>query len=308
MFRSLDLFQNKVRHFRIKLIIEAQIRKISVYINASENRKKIFFKLQRNNLAKKRETKEMCTLFNKKQTKIKRARSLKLFQNVVSRWNSTCHMLIRAHDLRSEIIEFCIKWDVDYFLLNNDEWSQIKYLIELLRLFCLFIKILNITRIFIINTIFKIYNRLFEHLKKTKSRLARKRMIWKRSLIDALIATKTKLIKYYNQIQNELNLLYDKAVLLHSIVDDTLFQIAEWKIEFEKTFWSEMYWNALKEMYYEYKQKSIQFEAQSKQFNSQSINQTLNDILDDDVIAQASFDENEFNVYRRQDMLYDIFF
>jgi isocitrate dehydrogenase len=172
----------------------------------------------------------------------------------------------------------------------------------------LFIKILNITRIFIINTIFKIYNRLFEHLKKTKSRLARKRMIWKRSLIDALIATKTKLIKYYNQIQNELNLLYDKAVLLHSIVDDTLFQIAEWKIEFEKTFWSEMYWNALKEMYYEYKQKSIQFEAQSKQFNSQSINQTLNDILDDDVIAQASFDENEFNVYRRQDMLYDIFF
>ena len=38
-----------------------------------------------------------------------------------------------------------------------------------------------------------------------------------------LIATKKKLTKYYNQIQNELNLLYDKIVLLHFFIDDEMF-------------------------------------------------------------------------------------
>ena len=36
---------------------------------------------------------------------------------------------------------------------------------------------------------------------------------------------KKKLIKYYNQIQNELNLLYDKIVLLHFFIDNEIFHI-----------------------------------------------------------------------------------
>jgi hypothetical protein len=178
----------------------------------------------------------MLTLSIKKQKKIRWARSLKLFQDVVSRWSSTCHMLIRAHDLRFEITQFCVKWNVDYLLLENDEWSQIEYLIKLLKSFCLFIKILIITRITTINTIFKIYNRLFEHFEKIQFRFARKRVSWKKSLIEILKATKTNVTKYYNQTQNELNLLYDKAVLLHFTVDDTLFQTTKWKVDFEETF------------------------------------------------------------------------
>jgi hypothetical protein len=95
-----------------------------VYINANENRKESFFKLQRSNLVKKQKIQEVFILSIKKQKRIKWAHSLKLFQDVVFEWDFTCHMLIRAHDLRSEIIQFCVEWNVDYLLLKNEEWSQ----------------------------------------------------------------------------------------------------------------------------------------------------------------------------------------
>ncbi len=162
-------------------------------------------------------------------------------------------MLIKAHDLRSEITQFYENYSIIYLLLNNDEWSQIEYLIDLLKFFCLFIKTLNTTRAFTINMIFKIYNRLFEHLKKTFHRLVRKRVSWKKSLMKIIKAIQAKLIKYYNQIQSELRLLYDKTILLHSTIEDSLFHTSEWKIESEETFWHTIYWNALKKMYNEYK-------------------------------------------------------
>ncbi len=195
---------------------------------------------------------------------------MKFFQDVVFRWNFTCHMLILAHDLRSEIIQFCVKWSVDYLLLKNEKWSQIEYFIELLKSFCLFIKILNTMHTITINIVFKIYNRLFEHLQKTKSRLARKRMTWKKRLIDVFTTIETKLIKYYNQTQNDLKLLYDKTNLLHFIVDESLFQTAKWKIKLEETSWHTIYWNAFEEMYNEYKQDNIKLKFQSKHSDRQN--------------------------------------
>ena len=38
---------------------------------------------------------------------------------------------------------------------------------------------------------------------------------------------KKKLIKYYNQIQNELDLLYNKIVLLHFFIDDKIFHVSK---------------------------------------------------------------------------------
>jgi hypothetical protein len=144
-------------------------------------------------------------------------------------------MIIRAHDFRFEIIQFCVKWSVNFLLLKNEKWSQIEYFIELLKSFCLFIKILSTTHTITINIVFKIYNRLFDHLKRAKTRFTRKRVTWKKNLIDAFTTIETKLIKYYNQTQNNLKLFYDKTILLHFIVDKSLFQTAKWKIKFEET-------------------------------------------------------------------------
>jgi 6-pyruvoyl-tetrahydropterin synthase len=212
-------------------------------------------------------------------------------------------MLIRTHDLRSEFTQFCKNYSVTYLLLDNDEWSQIEYLIELLKSFCLFIKVLSFTRTFTINMIFKIYNRLFEHLKKTSFRLARKRVSWKKNLMKTIKAIQPKLTKYYNQTQNDLELFYDKTILLHSTIDDSLFQTFEWKVESEKTFWHEVYWNALKEMYNEYKhQTSDNIFFNDKQTALIFSSKTLNDLLNDIVNVQTSSNENEFTSYRRQNM------
>jgi hypothetical protein len=214
-------------------------------------------------------------------------------------------MLIKTYDLRFEITHFCENYSIIYLFLNNDEWSQIKYLINLLKLFCLFIKILNFTRAFTINMIFKIYNRLFEHLKKAFHRLVRKRVSWKKSLMKTIKAIQAKLIKYYNQIQSELKLLYDKTILLHSIIKDSLFYTSEWKIESEKTFWHTIYWDALKEMYNEYKhQTNENIFFNDKQIVMTFFSKTLNDFLNDDVDVQISLNENEFNSYRRQNILF----
>jgi hypothetical protein len=192
-----------------------------------------------------------------------------------------------------------------YLLLDNDEWSQIEYLIDLLKSFCLFIKTLSSTRTFTINMIFKIYNRLFEHLKKTFHRLSRKRISWKKNLLKAIKTTQEKLTKYYNQTQNDLRLLYDKAILLHSTIDDSMFQIVEWKVKSDETFWHEVYWKALKEMYHEYKhQTSESIFFNDKQTTFKFSSKIFDDLLNDNVEIQISAKKNEFTSYRRQDMLF----
>ncbi len=107
------------------------------------------------------------------------------------------------------------------------------------------------------------------------------------------------MIKYYNQTQNDLRLFYDKMILLHFIIDKSLFQTAKWKVEFEETSWHTIYWNAFEKMYNEYKQDNIELKFQSKQSDRQNQDQILNDILNDDVIAQTSSKKNEFISYRK---------
>jgi hypothetical protein len=117
-----------------------------------------------------------------------------------------------------------------------------------------------------------------------------------------------KLIKYYSQTQNDLELLYDKTILLHSTIEDTLFHTIEWKIESEETFWHTMYWDALKNMYHEYKYQTNESSSFINRQNDLSSFKTLNDLLNDDVEIQISSDENEFISYRKQNMWYIIVF
>ena len=212
-----------------------QIRKISIYINVNEKRKIFFFKIQEIFLNKKRQF-DFFNLFINEQKKIKRVRFLKLFQDVEIRWNFTCHILIKIHLFRAKIEQFCVEWHVKYLRLNDDEWSQIEYLIELLKSFCFYIKILNIIKKFIIQSMYKIYNRLFEHLKRVDNKFSRKKVSWKQTLKNELKATHAKLQKYYEQTHDELKLLYEKAILLHFIVDDAIFNTFDWKKKTEQKF------------------------------------------------------------------------
>ena len=170
-------------------------------------------------------------------------------------------------------------------------------MIQLFKSFCVYIKVLSTIREFTIQSIFRIYNRFFDHLKRNKTQFYRKEIFWKKSLINALKTTKTKLSKYYNQTQNDLELLYDKITLVHFIVEDALFNSSKWKIKSKQKTWQNVYWNALKKIYNEYKQQTSDIST-SRWFETANDVWTLNEILDDDHLFKNV--ENEFQKYRRQ--------
>jgi hypothetical protein len=53
-------------------------------------------------------------------------------------------------------------------------------------------------------------------------------------------------------------------------------------------------------MYNEYKQDNVELKSQNKHSDRQNQDQTLNDILNDDEIAQIFLKENEFISYLKQ--------
>ncbi len=50
-----------------------------------------------------------------------------------------------------------------------------KYFINLIKLFCIFIKIINQFKYFIIHQVFNIYDKLFDSLSQARNKLSRKR-------------------------------------------------------------------------------------------------------------------------------------
>jgi hypothetical protein len=99
-----------------------------MYINSSNIRKKNFFKIQRKMI--KEQINKNVSVF-------------KFFQDVNTRWNSTCHMLIKTLILKKTLSTYHDKHEIEYLRLIDTKWSQMKYLINLIKLFCVFTKRIN---------------------------------------------------------------------------------------------------------------------------------------------------------------------
>jgi hypothetical protein len=102
-------------------------------------------------------------------------------------------MLIRALKLKSALSKYHDKHETEYLRLSFVEWSQIEYLIDFIKLFCVFIKMIDQSKQSIIHQVFEIYNKLFDHLNQTRERLSHKRVSWKRALMNEISATDVKL-------------------------------------------------------------------------------------------------------------------
>ncbi len=219
----------------------------------------------------------------------------KLFQDVNTRWNSTCHMLIRALHSKKTLFKYHDKHEAEYLRLTKTKWSQVKYLIELIKLFCAFIKTINQFKYSTIHQIFDIYDKLFDHLDRARSKLSRKKVSWKKIMIQELNAANAKLRQYYAKTQKTLNCLYEKTTLLSSNRKNAIFQESNWKVSSDKTFWSETYWSALKEQFMnEYYEKSSS--SHRKQFSRID---DLNLLLNND--ASSRKDDNDLHFYRKRD-------
>ena len=193
----------------------------------------------------------------KERIKIMRKKFLKLFQNVVSRWNFICHMLMRILQLKIDLKKFFFAHnEATYLKLSINEWNHVKVLINIIKSFCVFTKVLNRTKTFTLQYIFKIYNHVFNALNDVQIVLVRKtRTLWTQELNAVIDATRNKLQYYYNKIQKEISFLFDKIHLFTFIYDDKLFREAKWKDSNKFISWRNTYWNALKNDYFKYKTK-----------------------------------------------------
>ena len=167
-----------------------KVRYLAIYIHASPQRRDTFNSLQ------------------KKEPKVIP------IQDVRTRWNSIFLMLRRAKRLRAIFPSFYAEYDCEEMLLSDEEWRQIDYLLYLTELFFEYITELSKTRDITTYLVFKVYNTLFEHLEKSMIQLKRKRVPWKKHMLESLEASRLKLDEYYSQTDNIQGHIYAISTML----------------------------------------------------------------------------------------------
>ncbi|QKX61420.1 uncharacterized protein TRUGW13939_08568 [Talaromyces rugulosus] len=205
-----------------------KVRYLAIYINASPQRRETFYNLQTTNV------------------------KIVPIQDVKTRWNSTFLMLRRAKRLRAIFSLFCAEYDCEEMLLSEHEWRQIDYLLCITEPFFDYTTQLSKTRDVTAHYVFKIYNRLFDHLERSQTQLQRKRVPWKKQMLDALDAGRTKLDEYYAQTDTIRGHIYAVSTMLAPVNKFRFFLSSDWDQK-----WRDIYRNA-------FQQALIPYQAQVK--------------------------------------------
>ncbi|KAJ9480453.1 hypothetical protein VN97_g13120 [Penicillium thymicola] len=149
-------------------------------------------------------------------------------QDVKTRWNSTFLMLRRAKRLRAIFSLFCAEYDCEEMLLSEQEWRQIDYLLYITEPFFDYTSQLPKTRDVTAHYVFKIYNKLFDHLEQSQAQLRRKRVPWKKQMLEALEAGRSKLDEYYSQADDIRGNLYAISTMLAPVNKFKFFLSSDW--------------------------------------------------------------------------------
>jgi hypothetical protein len=168
---------------------------------------------------------------------------LKLLQDVKTRWNSTLIMLVRFVRLEKPIgewMEHCEdSADVNDLALDEDEWTQVKYIIQLTKPFALYGYTLGACSSPTVQHVFSAYNDIFDHLDEEKKRLGKKRRAWKKQLLPALQAAQEKLTQYYSRTTGEQGRPYNYATVLNPVQKLSLYDRPDWESHWKQRYLSE---------------------------------------------------------------------
>jgi hypothetical protein len=200
-------FQNREISYTLN-----KVRYLAVYIRASPQRREAFIKLQ------------------------SQEQKLMPIQDVRTRWNSTFLMLRRAKRLRDSFGPFCADFNCEEMSLNDEEWRQIDYLLCITEPFFDYTLALSKTRDVTAHLVFRIYNALFEHLEKSMNQLRRKRVSWKKQMLNSLEAGRSKLVEYYSQTDNVRGHIYAISTMLSPDSRFQFFLSDDWEKE-----WRDLY-------------------------------------------------------------------
>jgi hypothetical protein len=80
-------------------------------------------------------------------------------------------MLRREKRLRTIFAPFCAEYDCQEMLLQDEEWRQVDYLLHIAEPFFDYKTQLSKSRDITAHCVFKIYNKLFEHLEQPMKQL-----------------------------------------------------------------------------------------------------------------------------------------
>jgi hypothetical protein len=127
-------------------------------------------------------------------------------------------------------------------LLNNEEWRQIDYLLCITEPFFDYTTELSKTKEVTTHLVFKLYNALFEHLEKSIGQLKKKRIPWKKQMLQSLEAGRQKLGGYYSQTDGVKGHIFAICTM---VAPDSKFQFfqtddweQQWRVAYRKSFQS----------------------------------------------------------------------
>ena len=83
---------------------------------------------------------------------------------------------------------------------------------------------------------FKIYNKLFDHLERSQAQLRRKRVPWKKQMLEALEAGRSKLDEYYSQADDLRGNIYAISTMLAPVNKFKFFLSSDWDQKWRDTY------------------------------------------------------------------------
>ena len=130
---------------------------------------------------------------------------------------------------------------------------QIEYLLWITQPFFKFMTALSKTKDVTVHRVFGIYNRLFDHLDKSIHQLRPKKIPWKKLMLTALEAARSKLSHYYAQTDHIPGDLYAIGTIIAPENKLHYFTRKEWKDP--KKNWCKIYRESLERLFKPYKQR-----------------------------------------------------
>ncbi|KAJ5365267.1 hypothetical protein N7517_008153 [Penicillium concentricum] len=154
-----------------------------------------------------------------------------LNKDVRTRWNSTFLMLRRAKRLHDTFDKYCEDYTQPHFALSIEGWRQIDYLLCILQPFFTLTTLVRRTKDSSIYLIFRIYNKLFDHLERSIRQLRRKKVPWKQLMLSSLEAAKEKLKKYYSDTDDIEGNPYAIGMILVPSSKMEFFSTSDWDLD-----------------------------------------------------------------------------
>jgi len=137
--------------------------------------------------------------------------------DVKTRWNSKLELLERAYQLW----EFTLQWpqnpkytDSGDFLTTQDEWTIVKYVMEVLRPFRYWTLWMSKRHTVTLHHVITVYNDMFDHMDSMLRALAKKKTPWKEDLFFAVKLARQKLSKCYTEVTPTTGMLLISAHIL----------------------------------------------------------------------------------------------